>query len=228
MKKFTILLFTLCLTLSTFAQTVKVKKDEARVKGENLSGYAVELDGKSEEVTNSLTKYFKSLGKARQNDGFIVLTESTINGSAYRSPVYGVIKESGSTTTAWIGIKKEEWGDNADNMSKELEKLAYDFGVKFYRDKIQVQIDESVRAFQAVEKQQQRLSTQQRDLTMRLEDNKREKIQLEQSIENNKLQHEILLLKIENNKKAQDSMVVVNEQVKKVVEANKERQKKVN
>jgi hypothetical protein len=228
MKKFTILLFTICLTLSTFAQTVKVKKDEARVKGENLSGYAVDLDGKSEEVTSSLTKYFKSLGKARQNDGFITMTESTINGSAYKIPVYGVIKESGSTTTAWIGIKKEEWGNNADNMSKEMEKLAYEFGLKFYRDKIQVQIDESVRAFQAVEKQQQRLATQQRDLTMRLEDNKREKIQLEQSIENNKLQHEILLLKIENNKKAQDSMVVVNEQVKKVVEANKEKQKKVN
>jgi hypothetical protein len=228
MKKFTIVLIMLCLALSTFAQTVKVKKDDARIKGENLSGYAVDLEGKSEEVTNSLTKYFKSLGKARQNDGFIALTESTINGIGYKSPVYGVIKENGSTTTAWIGIKKEEWSGNADNMSSEIEKLAYEFGVKFYRDKIQVQIDESLRAFQAVEKQQQRLITQQRDLNMRLEDNKREKIQLEQSIENNKLQYEILLLKIENNKKAQDSMVVVNEQVKKVVEANREKQKKVN
>jgi hypothetical protein len=228
MKKFTVLFTMLCFALSTLAQTVKVKKDEARIKGENLSGYAVALDGKSEEVTNSLIKYFKSLGKARQNDGFITLTESTINGTAYKSPVYGVIKENGSTTTAWIGIKKEEWGGSADNISQEIEKLAYEFGVKFYRDKIQVQIDESLRAFQAVEKQQQRLITQQRDLNMRLEDNKREKIQLEQSIENNKLQYEILLLKIENNKKAQDSMVVVNEQVKKVVEANKEKQKKVN
>ncbi len=228
MKKFTILLSILCFTVSTFAQTVKVKKDEARVKGENLSGYAVDLDGKSEEVTSALTKYFKALGKTRQGEGFMILTESTINGSSYKSPVYGVIKESGSTTTAWIGVKKEEWGDGADNISKEIEKLVYEFGVKFYRDKIQVQIDESVRAFQAVEKQQQRLVTQQRDLNMRLEDNKREKIQLEQSVENNKLQYQVLLLKIENNKKAQDSMVVVNEQVKKVVEANREKQKKVN
>jgi hypothetical protein len=228
MKKFTILVTMLGFVLSTFAQTVKVKKDEARIKGENLSGYAVDLDGKSEEVTISLTKYFKSLGKARQNDGFIALTESTINGVAYKSPVYGVIKENGSTTTAWMGEKKEEWTDGGENISKEIEKIVYEFGVKFYRDKIQLQIDESLRAFQAVEKQQQRLITQQRDLNMRLEDNKREKIQLEQSIENNKLQHEILLLKIENNKKAQDSMVVVNEQVKKVVEGNREKQKRVN
>jgi hypothetical protein len=228
MKKFTITLTMLFFALSAFAQTVKVKKDDARIKGENLSGYAVDLDGKPEEVTNALTKYFKGLGKTRQGEGFSILTESTINGTSYKSPVYGVVKENGSTTTAWIGVKKEEWGDGANNINKEIEKLIYEFGVKFYRDKIQLQIDESMRAFQAVEKQQQRLVTQQRDLNMRLEDNKREKIQLEQSIENNKLQHQVLLLKIENNKKAQDSMVVVNEQVKKVVEANREKQKKVN
>lgn len=228
MKKFTIIIAISFVTLSTFAQTVKVKKDEARVKGENLSGYAVALEGKAEDVTSSLTKYLKSLGKTRQGDGFITLAESTINGTAYKSPVYAVIKENGSAATAWVGIKKEEWGGNADNIDKEIEKLVYEFGVKYCRDKIQVQIDESVRAYQAVEKQQQKLVNQQRDLTMRLEDNKREKLQLEQSLENNKLQYELLLLKIENNKKAQDSMVVVNEQVKKVVEANKEKQKNVN
>lgn len=228
-KKFALTyILLLSISMPAWSQTVKIKKEESRVKGENISGYAVDLDGKAEDVSASFTKYLKSLGKARQNDGAIVLTESTINGTGYKNPVYGITKEKGSSSQAWLGVKKGEWADGTDNINKDLEKLIYDFGVKFYRDKIQVQIDESIRALNAVEKQQQRLTTQSRDLNMKFEDNKREKIQLEKSLENNKLEYETLLKKIEKNKHDQDSMVVANEQVKKVVEMHKEKQKKVN
>jgi hypothetical protein len=47
-------------------------------------------------------------------------------------------------------------------------------------------------------------------------------------LENNKLEYESLLLKIEQNKKAQDSVAVAREQVKKVVEIHREKQRKVN
>jgi hypothetical protein len=80
----------------------------------------------------------------------------------------------------------------------------------------------------AVEKQQQRLATQERDLNMKMEDNKREKIQLKKAIETNKLDSATLILKLAKNKHDTDSLIIVNEQVKKVVEANKEKQKKVN
>ncbi|HTJ52515.1 MAG TPA: hypothetical protein VL443_23810, partial [Cyclobacteriaceae bacterium] len=102
------------------------------------------------------------------------------------------------------------------------------FGVQFYRDKIQEQIDESNRALSAVERQQQRFSNQNRDLNMKLEDNKREKIQLEKSLVDNKTEYETLLKKIEKNKKDQDSLITSNEQIKKVIEAQKARQGKVN
>ena len=106
--------------------------------------------------------------------------------------------------------------------------MIHDFGVSFHRDKIQKQVDESVRASEAVEKQQQRLNNQNRDLSTKIEDNKREKIQLEKSFEKNKLEFETLSKRLEKNKKDQDSVAVAGEQIKKVIELHKERQRKVN
>ncbi|WP_254157854.1 hypothetical protein [Chryseosolibacter indicus] len=51
-----------------------------------------------------------------------------------------------------------------EDVIKDVEKLVHDFGVSFYRDKVQQQIDESNRALQAVEKQQLRLVGQNKDL----------------------------------------------------------------
>lgn len=227
-KKFVLLCILSASFFGAWSQTVKVKKEESRIKGENVEGFAVDLDGKAEDVGISFNKYLKSLGKTRLNDGTYVLSESTINGTGYKNPIYGVVKEKGGKTVAWLGIKKTEWPEGADKISKELETLIREFGVKYHKDVIQLQIDESIRALNAVEKQQTRLTTQGRDLNLKIEDNKREKIQLEKSIENNKLEYETLLKKIAKNKHDTDSMVVVNEQVKKVVEVNREKQKKVN
>lgn len=230
LKNFGGIIFILVLTISmpSAAQTVKVKKEESRVKGENVPGYAVDLEGSNEDVNSALSKFLKAMGKAKQSDGVITLTESTINGAVYRTPVYGVAKTKGNITTAWLGIKKAEWGDGADAMNKELDKVIKEFGVQYYKDKIQAQIDESNRAAQAVDKQKQRLVTQNRDLNVKLEDNKREKLQLEKSIEKNNQEHDLLLKKIAKNKHDQDSVATAGEQVKKMVEVHKERQKKVN
>jgi hypothetical protein len=79
-----------------------------------------------------------------------------------------------------------------------------------------------------VEKQQQRLTTENKNLGLKLENNQKEKLQLEKSLETNKLENQNLLLKIEQNKKSQDSVAVAAEQIKKVVEMHQERQKKIN
>jgi hypothetical protein len=113
-------------------------------------------------------------------------------------------------------------------VNKELEKLVYRFGVKFYRDQIQKEIDEAQQASYAVDKQKQRLLNQNKDLVNKLANNEQQKIQLEKSLETNKLDHFVLLQKIENNKKSQDSVANAGVQIKKVVEVHKERQRKVN
>lgn len=228
-RKFTLLLVVLFISSFTLAQTVKVKKENARIKGENIEGFEVELEGAYADVNASLVKYLKTIGKVKQSGDEITVNSPTLNGAQYELPVFATTKEKGINTTAWVGIKAADWpADNVEKINKELEKLLHEFGVKFYRDKIQVQVDESLRATAAVEKQQQKLVNQNKELNTKLEDNKREKIQLEKSLENNKLEYELLLKKIEKNKHDQDSVNLAGEQIKKVTEMHKARQGKVN
>jgi hypothetical protein len=227
-KKFFILFIPLFISALSEAQTVKVKKEKSTIKGESMEGYSVELQGTGAEVTSSFGKYLKTVGKTRQGD-FFTVTEPNINGLSFSQPLYATTNENGKTATAWIGLNPSSLPkEDAEKLDKELEKLMKEFGVKFYRDKIQLQIDESLRATQAVEKQKQRLLNENKTLSAKLEDNKREKIQLEKSIVTNKTNHETLLLRIDKNKKAQDSVAIAAEQIKKVVEMHKEKQRKVN
>jgi hypothetical protein len=227
-KKFFILFIPLIISAYADAQTVKVKKEKSTVKGESMEGYSVEVQGTGSEVTASLGKFLKTIGKTKQSD-FFTVTEPNINGLVYTQPIYATANENGKSATAWIGVNPSAMSkEDAAKLDKELEKLMKDFGVKFYRDKIQVQIDESTRATQAVEKQKQRLLNENKSLSTKLENNKREKIQLEKSIVDNKSEHESLLKRIEQNKKAQDSVAIAAEQIKKVVEMHKEKQRKVN
>jgi hypothetical protein len=207
------------------AQTVNVEKEKVLIKGVNTEGYKVVLDGK--EINTAFVKYLKAFSKVKQGFDYHTLSEVNLNGKTHTQNVYALSKENGNNVEAWIGIKEDEWPSDAEAVKKQLEKTLYDFGIQYYRDKIQLQINESNQALQAVEKQQQRLVNQNRDLNMKLEDNKREKIQLEKAIENNKIEFETLLRRIDQNKKDQDSVQIANQQIKKVIEMQKVKQSKV-
>lgn len=217
------------LQISLFSQTVKVKNEKTRIKNDYADGFEVELQATPEELEASLTKLMKTLGKSKTTENFIIVNEPTIAEHKYTAPVYGVNKQLGNIVSAWIGIKKDDFGkDDAEVISKDLEKLLQDFGVSFYKEKIQKQIDESVRASEAVARQQQKLVNQNRDLNNKIENNKREKIQLEKSIEKNRTDLVALTKRLEKNKRDQDSVAVAGGQIKKVIEMHKEKQRKVN
>ena len=112
--------------------------------------------------------------------------------------------------------------------NKQLEKLVYRFGVQYNRSVVQTQIDESIQAAQAVEKQQQRLVNQNKELAIQLSNNEQEKIQLQKSVDANKLENESLKIKIDKNKKAQDSLKNAVIQIKKAGELHRERLRKIN
>jgi predicted RNase H-like nuclease (RuvC/YqgF family) len=229
-KKFLLLILFGALLLDLQAQSIKVKKEKARVKGENVEGFEVELPGSYGNIHASFTKFLKNYGKTRGNDPIVVSGVSLGTGST-TAVVYGVVKEKekDKSSHTWLGIRKEEWPEDAyDKCMKELEKMIYDFGKNYHQDLVQNEIDESITALNAVEKQQQRLVTENKNLKIKLEDNKREKLQLEKSLENNKLEYETMLLKIENNQHAQDSVAQAGVQIKKVIESQKEKKKKVN
>lgn len=205
------------------AQTVQINKESTRIEGKNRPGYKVDFTADEEAVRTSLSRYLKTIGKTRTSGDYMLVSEPVVNGQAVGNVIYATIKQNGSTTAAWIGMENPEDAD-FDTM---LEKLAYDFGVSFHREQIQTQIDESIRALETVERQQSRLISQNRDLGNKVENNKREKIQLEQSLVKNRMELEELLKKIEANGKARDSIAVATEQIRKVVEIHKARQRNV-
>ncbi len=230
MNKFTSLLICLFISAATFAQTVTVKSKSEKISGASADGYATELEGKKEEVASAWNKFLKEIGKVKNPGGTITITEPAVGLTVYpKGILYATVEGSEEKTTVWLGLNKEEWVVNdVTIVTAELEKLVYRFGVKFYRDQIQKQIDEAQQASDAVDKKKQRLLNQNKDLVNKLSNNEQQKIQLEKSLETNKLDHFVLLQKIENNKKSQDSVANAGVQIKKVLESHKERQRKVN
>ncbi len=216
-------------SFSPFAQTISVKKETGRIKNDYADGYQVDLPSTYDEAESALEKQMKLFGKVKQVENYWIVAEPTIQGTAYTAPVFGLTKQVGNVISVWIGIETEAWKDrDAEIVSKDLENTLKTLGVNFHRDKIQKQIEESLRASQAVDRQQQRLVNQNRDLNSKMETNKREKIDLDKSLENNKVELETLIKRLAKNKKDQDSVAIAGEQIRKVVEMHKEKQRNVN
>jgi hypothetical protein len=230
MNKFTVLVLCFLVSASLQAQKITVTSQTEKVKDESVEGYTTELEGKKNEVNDAWIKFLKDIGKVRQSVDPVTLTEPTFNGLIFsKGIIYSVVKGNGEKTSVWWGIRPSEWEkSNVNRINNELEKGVYRFGVKYYRDKIQVQIDEAQQALDAVEKQKLRFSNQQKDMTIQLSNNEQEKIQLDKSLETNKLENELLKTKLINNKKAQDSLVEATVQIKKIKLLHQERQRKVN
>jgi hypothetical protein len=220
----------LILQYPAFSQKVTVKKQSQKIKNESAEGFQTELTGKSESVSAAWSRFLKDLGKGKSNGEMTVITQPAVGPTVYEKGIlYATTEGSGENSKVWIGLLKGEWEVNdIEIVNKELEQLVYRFGVKFYRDEIQKQIDESEAAVLAVERQAQRLVNESKSLSNRLASNDQEKIQLEKSLEENKLEDLVLKQKIVNNKKAQDSVAQAAVQIRKVVELHKERQAKVN
>jgi hypothetical protein len=217
------------LNLSLFSQAVRIKKETARIRNDYADGFEAELQATPEEAEAALSRLMKTFGKSKSNEDYIVVSAPSLQGRPYTNPVYGKAKQLGNIISVWVGLRKSDWSESEfEVVSRELETQVYNFTVTFHRDKIQKQIDESLQASQAVLKQQQRLITQNKNLNTKIESNKRQKIQLEKALEDNRIELESLTLRLEKNKKDQDSVAVAGEQIKKVIEMHRERQRKVN
>lgn len=231
MNKHLAFLLVLFTTAGAHAQTITVTKQNEKVKDESIEVFAVTLDGKKEDISLAWNKFLKEIGKLKQSTDPMTVSEPMFNGTIFQAnSFYTQLKKSTETSsTVWAGIIPAEWNQSdVDRINRELEKLVHQFGVTYYRNKVQEKIDETQQALDAVEKQKQRTLNQNKDLTLKLSNNDQEKIRLEKSLEANKLENAVLKIKIQNNKKAQDSLVNVGVQIKKVMETHKEKQRKIN
>lgn len=226
--------FTLVLLLVSgtclWAQRVLVDRSSEKVRGESADGYRTELTGAAEIVASAWSKYIKELGKGKGVGDYIAIAQPALGGTVYeKGVVYAKVTGRGPSATVWLGLIESAWSVNDISLVyKELEQAVYRFGVKFYRDQIQLQIDEAQQAVDAVERSQTRLLSQNKDLSNKLTNNESEKIRLEKQLENNQLEHAALLTRLETNRKAQDSVAAAMIPIKKILESHQERQRKVN
>src|SRR5882762_62099 len=96
-----ILMSTVC-----WSQTVTVKKQNEKIKGENVTGYSTELEGKLNDVSSSWTKFLKEVGRVKLfSSDPIVVTEPNFNETVYpKGIIYGHIFENGSQARVWLGL----------------------------------------------------------------------------------------------------------------------------
>lgn len=216
--------------LSAYGQKVTVNEKTEKVKGESAQGYSTTLEGKGDDVSAAWSKYIKTLGKVKSGADYQFIETPAMGGTVYTTGVlYSRSEGNAESGTVWMGIRADEWTVNDIKIVEETVKdLVYQFGIKFYKDKIQAQINEAQEALNIVIRQQQRLVSENKNLATRLSTNEQQKIQLEKSLEANKLEHLVLEQKIVNNKKAQDSVAATTVPIKRAIQLHQERLRKVN
>ena len=229
MKFLTFLLLSL-MPLTGMAQKVVAESENRNIKGNDAKGYSVELQASSEAVREALVKFMRDIGKSKVSGGVITVTSPVLGGTTWdKLLIYGQTKGDLNTSRAWMGLIPAEWeSQNTDAPLASLKELVYQFGVKYYRDVIQAEIDDTQKAVDATEKKLLRTSGQGKDLASKLAANEAEKIKLDKQLELNVADHVLLLQKIEANKKSQDSLTNAAAQIRKVLDAQKEKQSKVN
>src|SRR6478752_6824254 len=144
-KFYTVLILILTSTVC-WSQTVTIKKQKEKIKGESVEGYSTELEGKLNDVSASWTKFLKDIGRVKLfSSDPIVVTEPNFNGTVYpKGIIYGYIFENGNQTRVWLGLLPKEWEEkDLDAANQETEKLVYQFGIRYNREKVQKQIDET-------------------------------------------------------------------------------------
>lgn len=230
MKRVIFFVSVFLITTHLFGQKVTVTSRTSKINNENADGYSSDLDGGAEEARIALGKFMKESGKTKTNGDMISIAEPVINGTVYtKGFLYGTVNGSDVKTRVWIGVVKNQWNaDEIETILKDIEQMVYRFGIKFYKDKIQLDIDQAQQASDAVAKQTQKTTNDGKQLQNKLTANDQEKIRLEKALEANKLEDLVLKQKIVNNKKSLDSLANAAAKIKTVIDAHKEKQSKVN
>ena len=137
-NKFGLLVYCLIFSSASFAQKVTTEKQSQKVNGEDSEGFATTLEGKKDAVLVSWNKFLKDFGKPKSGTSVTSINEPALGGTVYpKGIIYADIKEKGDNTQVWLGIKESEWVVNdIEIVKKDLEKEVYQFGIKYYKDKI--------------------------------------------------------------------------------------------
>ncbi|MDN4165889.1 hypothetical protein QWY31_10270 [Cytophagales bacterium LB-30] len=207
------------------AQKVSVQPDQQRVAEKKLQGYSVTLEAKKDKVEPVLLSYLKDKGRVENKKTYLHLREHSFgNLLAVPQSLYAQASSKGLQTVVFFGIDSSAIDPaNWELARKELERYTYDFGITYYRDEVQKQINEAERATEYTSKNYQKLINEGNSLSKQLENAKAEKEKLEKALIANVALQEELANKQIINKAAQDSTYVDLEKMKTVLEMHKKK-----
>ena len=95
-NKFYIFCGLIAVNSMALSQTVTVKKQNEKVKGESTEGYSTELEGRITDVSSTWTKFLKEVGRVKLfSSDPVVITEPNFNGTVYpKGIIYAHIFEN--------------------------------------------------------------------------------------------------------------------------------------
>ena len=193
-----------------WAQTVSTAEKSERLLGRQIKGYSTTLVGT--DVREAWLKYLRAHGRVRDRESYLEVRDLSFI-SAKQDTVFSKLNQGQATTAIWVGSTGKQLG---------LQEFLHSFGVKYYQDEIQEEIDESQRVERMTVRQQQRLTNENKNLNLRLESNARDSIRLVESVEKNRLEKVDLVQRLEDNAQAQDSVKIELEKIRGVIEQQKE------
>jgi len=224
MRHFPIIFLTLLLLANTaFAQKVVVKEETQKINGKSIAGYSIVLQAAKDKAESSLLAFLKENGKTENKRTYYHLREIVFPGIySTQISLFATTTADGTQARVWMGVDTTLIEKTVGaKLHDEAQTFLYNFGIKYYRDEVQRQIEEAERATEFTSKNYQKLINENTSLAKQLENAKAEKIRLEKALESNiKLQEE-LALKLVNNKSDQDSVYLDIESMKKALEVYK-------
>lgn len=222
MTKLFVFLFAALFSISSYAQKIKVSETTEEVERITRTGLSttIELDAKS--IEKAWQKQLKNYGKTDNTKGVItvpVANVSAISSSPCR--IVSMVKSSGKGATIWWAI---DMGDahvtSSGNSSayKAAERVLHDFASQCYRDDINEQIKDAEKALNTSVKNHDKEVREGGNLIKDVENNKQDKINLEQKLKENAAELEQLQKDIAKNKTDQAAALQDIEKMKKAVE----------
>ena len=193
----------------TWAQKVSTEEKSERLLGRQIKGYATTLVGT--EIREAWLKYLREHGRVRDRESYLEVRDLSFI-SAKEDTVFSKLNQGQATTAIWVGSTGKQLG---------LQEFLHSFGVKYYQDEIQEKIDESERVKRMAVRQQHRLVNENKNLNLRLDNNVKDSVRLVEAIKKNQLERVELLQKLDDNAKAQDSVKIELEEIREIIEKQK-------
>lgn len=211
-----------------FSQKVQVTEATEKVGDVLRTGMSINLQLNEKMVDNGWEKFLKEHGKYadHKNEYTQEVGEyKDLSGTPVR--VYAKVSsnKSGSVTIFWALDLGSEYITTKNAKYSVAEKMLHDFGVSMYIQDVNEQVKDAESALEDATKKHEKKIRESENLVKKVDNNKTDKIKLEQKIKDNAQELVDLQKAQEQNKLDQADAVKDVDKMKKAVEVTKQKLK---